>query len=74
MKSCLGRKPRSPGQGVTRSNSPFKEVSHWEEKLKEIMGTSTEKTKPWNGKQYPGGQHIFCVIKGWLAFVCPIYI
>lgn len=50
MKSCLGRKPCSPGQGVSRSNSPSKEVSHWEEKLKEIMGTSTEKTKPRNGK------------------------
>lgn len=46
MRSWLDRKPCSPGQGVSRRNSPFKEVNHWEEKLKErIMGTSTEKTK-----------------------------
>lgn len=51
MKSWLDRKPCSPGQGVSRRNSPFKEVKHWEEELKKrIMGTNTAKTKPRNGK------------------------
>lgn len=51
MKSWLDRKPCSPGQAVGRRNSLLKEVNHWEEKLKErIMGTSTEETKPRNGK------------------------
>lgn len=44
MKSWVDRKPCSPGQGVSRRNSPFKEVKHWEEELKKrIMGQTLKR-------------------------------